>query len=65
MSSGAFDLESRELDGIGVGVSLGAPEDGSGTMDEEHSDVGISSLADGPEPASQARRVFPRSESEV
>jgi hypothetical protein len=65
VSCGAFESECPELDGMGIGLSLGAPEDGSCAVDKEHPDIGIATLADGAETSGKTRRVFPRCESEI
>src|SRR5438552_1717838 len=49
----------------GAGGLLGVTEHGASAVDQEHAEIGVPALADGPQPAAQAARMLTGRQAEV
>lgn len=65
VTASSLDLESPDPEAVGGFHALGSPKNRAGAVGEEHSDVGIASLADPTEPADASGGVFSRSQAEI
>ena len=64
VSSSLLEFERPAPEAIGFLLALGGPEDGSGTVDEQRSQVRIAPLGDASEPADVSARVLLGCEAE-
>jgi hypothetical protein len=65
VTSSSLDLEGPGSEPVGGFDSLGSPENGAGTMGEEHPDMAVAALADTTEPSNASGGMFSGSQTEI